>query len=151
MGLPFIAQPQSSESFRRMVIVAVDGLPVDEFAVRIGALNAVKVDAHFQAVFGFAAVNLGHWDAHFAEPDFLVSIYSRFDLVTGVPAYVVFRRIRLAVNVQIHPLALRRNLKLGVMLDVLKSVPMKASATSHSHNLLVSVVVEGFGFRFSSS
>ena len=50
------AQAQAAKRFRRMERFVVDRLPVDQLTVGTGALNPVKVDTHFQPVFGLAAV-----------------------------------------------------------------------------------------------
>ena len=85
-----------------------------------GPWHAVEVEPHLGAGFGAATPSESMRDAHLAVPDPLVAVHACLDLVAGVPGRVVRRRLRAAVDGEVHPLALRRDLEFLVLLDVLE-------------------------------
>src|SRR5438093_8202329 len=88
-----VVQAQPAEGLGSMEGLVVHGLPVDVLAIRGRALAAVQVDARLHPVLRGLDVDRLEGDAHLAVPDVLVAIDARLDLVTGVPAHVVGRRI----------------------------------------------------------
>src|SRR5258708_4407321 len=79
------AELQASKGFRNMVRRDVGRLPGDEFLLWWRTLNAVEIDAHLVAFGGSAHIDTGHGDAHFAVPNFVFFVETRFDLKAGIP------------------------------------------------------------------
>src|SRR5262249_45698238 len=100
---------QNPERFGHMIIVAARRLPGDAFAVGRRALEAVEVDAQFLACLRFSLVDLVNRDTHLAVPYLLVGDDARLHFKARIPFHFVVEFRGAAVNIQIHPFALRRS------------------------------------------
>ena len=117
---PLFFHPQTPERLRHVVIIGVGRLPRYAFAVGRRALKAIKVDAQILTGLRLSFVNLAHRNAHLAVPDFIFLVDAGFDFKAGIPLPVVVGRIGVAINVQINPFAVWRDLEFGVAFNVLK-------------------------------
>src|SRR5260370_28061651 len=97
----------AAKRFGHMVGGGVGGLPGDAFAIGPRPLQPVEIDAHLPPRLRTAVVNPGDWDAHRAIPDFLVRIDPRRDLVAGIPLPATLRQRMIAIDIEVHPFALR--------------------------------------------
>src|SRR5262245_25271696 len=106
-----------------MIIVSIGWLPGDMFAVWGWALEPIEIDSHDISCSGLSFVDLLHWDAHLAIPEFLVTLNLRFHFKSGIPLPIMIRRVRSAIYFKVHPFALRGDLKFGIFFDVLEVCP----------------------------
>src|SRR5215831_7682691 len=111
---------QKAERFGHVVVVAARRLPGDAFAVWGRALESVEVNAQFLAGLRLSFIDLVNRDAHLAVPDFLFGDDAGLHFKARIPLPVVVDRVGAAVNIQIYPFAVRRDLKFGVAFDVLE-------------------------------
>ena len=99
---------------------SVDWPPCNVFAVGIGALAAIEVDTKLFAGGGRIRSDGEPGDAHEAVPDFLRRIDPCGDFTAGLPDPADFVRRVVEIDIEVDPLALRRDLKLLVAADVLE-------------------------------
>src|SRR5262249_46732841 len=118
--LPSFLHSQKPKCFRSVIIVVARRLPGDAFAVGRRALEAIEIDAQLLAGLRLSSVNLVNGDAHLAVPDFLVRRDVGLHFKARIPFPIVVGRVGAAVNIQVNPFAVRRDLKFGVAFDVLE-------------------------------
>ena len=94
-------------------------LPGEDEAVGRGACTAEEAYAQRLPRSGWSIVDRREGDLHCGIPDLLVLIDVSGDLVAGVPLDGVAIAHLVAVDIEVHPLGLRRDFKLLVLTDVL--------------------------------
>src|ERR1035437_1987538 len=82
--------------------------------------DAEQTDAQFAALLRRAPIDGAKWNAHLAIPDLVLRIDAAFDHVARVPGHPRLGLRVVAIDLQIHPLTLRRYLEFLVPGDVLE-------------------------------
>lgn len=91
-------------------------------------LDAIDIDSEFIAGRRRTAVQGNERNAHFPKPDFPISLDTGFHSDSRVPT-PRFRFWVVSINIQVHLLALRRNLKFFVLANIVEG---RLSTAGHS-------------------
>lgn len=111
-----------AEGFWCVEVGALHRPPIDVFAVRIGALAAIEIDAQLIAFSGKARVDRRPGDAHKAVPGFVGGIDAGGNFTTGLPDPALFVRRVVEIYVEVNPLGLWRDFPFLIVADVLEVV-----------------------------
>src|SRR5574340_77307 len=139
----FAFQAQPAERLGHVERARVGRLPRDVLAARRGALAAVEVHSQRLAVLGRSRIDGGQRDLHNPVPDLRGGIDARPVLETRVPLPVGHQAAGRDVDIEIHPLAARRDLEFLIAVDVARVPPRE----DFGHVPLPQVIGFGLDFR----
>src|SRR5581483_10319307 len=113
-------QLQSSKLLWRMKAVTHRRLPGKIFSIRTRPLTSEKIDAKGITDLGRARIDGSIWNFHRSIPNVRRLIDARRNLEAGIPFPAAVVVLPVEVNIQVDPLAARRDLEFLIAFDVRK-------------------------------